>query len=120
MKRFSTFFAVAVASLVLLVSCGQQVELNYDKLEAQYTELTPYWNLVFDKNAVLDEKAELAFSKHYKEARDLINYYNLAGRDVGPAGTPKDGPSNTQILWNLRNELNYASKYTNAMVNPND
>ena len=111
------YFTVIVAFVMLLVSCGQPVDLNYDKLEAQYIELTPYWNIVIEqKELVKDQNAAIGFSKYYKEARYIINYYNTSGRDIGPAGKSKDAPNDQELLWNLRNALNSASARTNAIV----
>jgi len=114
MKKILPILLVAI----FLASCGQQVELNYEKLEAQYIELTPYWELVINQqDSIQDKNSAIRFARHYKEAREIISYYNTSGRDIGPAGEAKDAPSDTELLWNLRNSLNYASKYTNELAN---
>ena len=110
---------MAAMMLAFVTSCGiKQVELNYDKLEAQYVELTPYWEMIFDDTVDKNSSAAISFSKNYKAARDIINYYNQPGRDIGPGGFPKDAPSDEELLWDLRLRLKYASGYTNKMVNP--
>lgn len=102
---------------MLLVSCGQQVELNYDKLEAQYVELAPYWEIVIEKKELIkNQEAAIGFSKYYKECREIINYYNQPGRDIAPGGFSKDAPSDIELLWDLRRALNSASARTNAIV----
>ena len=101
---------------MMLTSCGNQVGLNYDELEAQYIELEPYWKICLDDSVKKDSSASIGFSKYYKEAREIINYYNMAGRDIGPAGKSKDAPSKQELLWNLRNALNSASARTNKIV----
>ena len=119
MKKIMTYFAVVVATLVLLVSCGKQDPLpTYEQLEAQYVELTPYWDIVIGKKELVkDKNAAIEFSQYYKEAMGIINYYNTPGRGVGPGGTHTDAPSDIELLWDLRNSLRSASARTNTIVN---
>ena len=60
-------FGWAVIFCLLFCSCGERVELNYEKLEAQYVELTPYWNYILKNRLNTDTSAR--FSVLYKECR---------------------------------------------------
>ena len=113
MKKF--FMIITAGVLFFAASCSplNKDELDYGKLEAQYVEVTPYWNMIFEDALVLDKGAALEFSTHYKNARDLINYWHKPNRRGSP-----ESASDIQILWNLRNELKWASQHTNAMINP--
>lgn len=99
---------IVAAMLTFVVSCGPQVELNYEKLETQYKDLTPYWEMCFDENLEKDRTKSIPFAVNYKKARDIINRYH----SEQIAATPEE----TELLWNLRKVLQYASKYTNGMV----
>lgn len=97
----------------MLVSCGPQVKLDPIALENQYKELIPYWEMVIDGTAGTNKIAQIRFAEHFKEARDILNYYHDPLRH-----NDKEAPTDNNILWNLRLKLNYASKYTNELSMP--
>lgn len=100
---------------MFLNSCGQvKIKLDYTQLEDQYKELTPYWEYIIDNK--LNTKESARFAVLYKEARDLIVEYKDPRRQVDAGGIANfDGRNDTQILWELRNSLRYASGYTNKI-----
>jgi hypothetical protein len=111
MKKIIMFLVGGIASLMLLVSCGKSVDISYDKLEAQYVELTPYWKIVIEeRHLIKDQNAAIEFSKYYEESRHIINLYHTLTRD-------NNIDNITELLWNLRRNLNSASTRTNAIIN---
>lgn len=73
-----------ILSLIFITSCGKQVELNYEKLEAQYIELTTYWEQVIESGINTPEAAR--FSVLYKDAQKLIEEYKDPSRGVSAGG----------------------------------
>jgi hypothetical protein len=104
------FLTLSIGLVILITSCGEQVVLDPVALEQQYVELTPYWNGLFDQKYT-NKTAAIVFSKHYQEARDILNYYYDPSRR-----NDKTAPSDTELLWNLRLELRYASERTNQLT----
>jgi len=108
-------FGWAVIFCLLFCSCGERVELNYEKLEAQYVELTPYWNYILKNRLNTDTSAR--FSVLYKECRDLLEEYKDPARHVSAGGMPNaEGRTDTVILWELRQKLGYAASRTNSIM----
>ena len=109
------FLICCAVFCIFLVSCTNNVELKYEKLESKFVNLTPYWEYVIKNNINTDNAVR--FSALYKEAQSLILEYKNPARGIGPGGTLNGEDRNdTIILWELNNRLNWASARTNAIV----
>lgn len=101
------------------VSCSKQSSTSqYQQLESQYNDLAQYWEIIRTNDSIRNSQAAFGFKRHFGNARDLINEYNRAGRDVLPGGGADFSAQNDEeILWQLKLTLEYASSYTNGLVN---
>lgn len=101
--------------VIFFISCGETVKLDYQELENQYVELTPYWESVINNSINTPESAK--FAVLYKQARELISEYKDPSRGVMAGGlADMDDRTNTEILWELRKTLQYASARTNSIA----
>jgi len=103
------FLSLFVGLFLITTACnsGNNVELNYSKMEKQYVELTEYYGIAVDEG-FKNEKEASEFVRHYLRTRDSINYYNHPLRDRR---------YDVSVLWNMKWELNEACKHTNSLMN---
>ena len=109
MKNIILF--ICLCFVISCVNVNQKfIDLNYDQMSSQFIEIVYYRNQAIGGEWV-DKKAALWFITYYRKCNQIIKYINTPTRDMSYPFDDK------RLLWNLKQNLNNACKYTNGINN---